>query len=179
MFGLFSKKNPPASLQAELVRQADQNAQAFFYISSKGHIPPSPDFQHDPVKCDSQLDREKLIASINETIEVHNLLAKDSASQIEAINSMARSIATNGAKNKYQDASSFLLAMLSSIDKISKTYYKDFPESKDLFEMVNQLAKIVSPGLESIFGNEYPSTLRQLYTHVSSLLESWKANRNF
>jgi len=179
MFGLFSK-NPPAALQNELGRQASQASQAFFYISTKQHVVPSPSFKDDPVDCSSEQDRQKLIETINRIIEANGLLLNNEiAAQSEVINSLVRTNAAMGALDKFDDAAVFLLALLQCVNTVGRTYYKEFPESKALFKLVNQLAKVASPALVDVFGDDYPNNLRKLFPHVSSLLESYRANSNF
>jgi hypothetical protein len=179
MFGMFSKNKPPLSLQNQLGRQANQSAQLFYYIVEKGQVPPPDADPGSPVRGSNPEDRKQLISRISEIIENENLLLLDTESKSSALNGLTTSMYSSIPLDRITDAAILMLATLSSVDTVARIYYRDYPDYAPLFGLVNQLAKTMGPAVRVIFGDDYPNDMRKLFPHVSSLLESYKANSNF
>lgn len=179
MFGLFTKK-PSHEIQNSLGKQAANITQSFSYVFQHKMIPPNDGNIDNSIRLDSDEDssllRDRFIELIN-----NNFLARMAFEEkTQVLNHLAKDIfLSEEPPERYLDGAVFLLTTLNSADTITRVYYRDYPEYRPLLEMVNQLAKVVVPTLEVIFHNDIPNELRQVFPHVSSLIEQYRANSNF
>jgi len=176
MFGFFGKK-PPADLENALGQQGYKVAQNFFYVVQKGQIPPHQAHERNPITLSSDVDRSALVEKFIEVLNHNKLHHLDTDEKLEAINAIALDTLGGGKiPERIMDGALFLTTTLSFVDMIARVYYRDYPEHKPLFEMVNQLAKVIPPALDRIFDNDIPKELRETFPHVSSLIEQNRAN---
>lgn len=176
MFGLFTKK-PPADLQNALGLQGHSVSESLSYVIQWGQLPPHQAYESNPICVDDKADQNSLTELFIEVVTKNGLAHVDTDERLEAINNLAREILAPGqVPERIMDGVLFLLTSLNSVDTIARIYYRDFPEYRPLFDMVNQLAKIVPPALDRIFKDDVPTELREAFPQVSGLIEQYRSN---
>ena len=162
--------NPDSETLQMVSRHAASAAQFCMYIYQKNAIPPKDG--EEPVYLNEGSNKEKIVSVIENIISA-NKLDEDGAT--DRINALVLEEKNNPTENFYENALG-LVTMINVINGICKMYYADYPKSKKLLDIVNQLAKITSPALIKVFGNYPPNSIRKSWPHISSIFEHYKAN---
>jgi len=174
MFGLFAKK-PSKDLQNKLGKQGYMVSQVMFHITQKNEFPPPQLHQNNPVRLSNKEELNSVLEGLKTIITEYGLIDIPSQDKNLKINQLAQE--NSNTPDRITDSVMLLLTSLNSADTIARVYYRDFPEHKPLLEMVNQLAKILTPAIDIMFGNDVPTEVRQAFPHVSSLIEYYRANK--
>ncbi len=171
---LFSHK-PSREMQKSLGRQAELAARAFMYLYTHRACAP-PDGKE---KIDLSIDetRQSLVNSIIARIQSAGLEDANREERSKIINTMAKEDAANQDKisRELLDAG-MLITIMNSVNEITHQYYEVYPDFQPLFELVNNLAKLVPPGLAVIFGDDLPIEIRRSFPRLSVLFEQNRAH---
>lgn len=172
MFGLFDNKNPSRADFNEINEAAKHPAMLMNYIKIKKSIPASDKLED--IQLNIEENRLKVVDCFNKIISDYSM---DSVTDLE---SLLLGLTLDSRKGKhdplYDDSLAFLVNA-DTINNICKIYYKEFPESDKLLEVVNHLAKIFPPAYIVIFGESMADTHRKIWPFLSNIFEHYKTHK--
>jgi|GEM_PF-2332657 len=171
MFGF--RDNPDSATSNELGRQAYQASQFMTYIVLKKSLPPNKG--EEALSLEDPSIKEGIIKCFDQIIADNRL---DEVLQPEATDIINRiSIeASGGGKSQLYENTLALIAVMNSINCVAKIFYVDFPKSKKLFTLVNDMTKACMPALEVVFLGDLKTSYRNIWPHLSSIFEAYRAN---
>jgi len=171
MFGFGN--NPDSETSNELGRQAYQASQFMTYIQLKNSLPPNKG--EEPLSLEDENSRTEIIKCFDTIIENNNLDVVLQPSATEKINSLAIKASKGGESQLYENTLA-LMTVMNSINGVAKMFYVNFPKSKKLFSLVNEMTKTCMPAISIIFGGHLKSSYRIIWPHLSSVFEAHRAN---
>ena len=170
MFGFGN--NPDSATYNEYARQAHHAVQFLFYMETKETLVPK-DKEQEVFSFKSSDDKAKIIKQFDQIVHELALPENQHPNGTEIINSKL-----SEAKNKddfYENVYG-LIVILNTVNYIAHAYYRNYPKSKKMLELVNILAKSSGRVLELIFQDNLNSETRKAWPHLSSLFEHYKSN---
>ena len=170
MFGLGN--NPPSELSNELGRQAHSMCQMMYYIQVKKTLVPRPS-DDSPVSLTDTASRNDVLKCFDGILIENNFLEAGEVTRRDKVNELA--LAVNQDTPQLYENTLTLLAALNWINFCFRCYYRDYPKSKKLFTLTNELAKICAPGIGLVFQDGLPEAYRKMWPYLSSIVEQNRA----
>ncbi len=171
MFGFGN--NPDRETCSVLRRQSHNMAVYFSYIFIKNCIPPKDG--EDAISLNNEKDKQDLVESINLIINQNDLNTVECGNLTGKINELCLHADEVTTSRIYENALS-LITMMNGVDCIAKIYYLDYPKSKKLFSLLNDLAKVCCPALIKVFDGTLQEKHREIWPHLSCIFEAYRAN---
>jgi hypothetical protein len=172
MFGFGN--NPPSDIYEELARTAYNMGQLMSYIQIKKTLVPRTR-QESPIDLTDSVLREQVIACFKSLVSEHALLDLSTFERRDILNDLAVTAAEEKDTPQIYENTLTVLVAMNWMDFCFRTYYDDYPKSKKLFELTNQLTKLAIPAVELVFCDGYPEDYRRIWPHLSSVMEQYRA----
>ena len=172
MFGFGN--NPPTDIYEELARTAHSMAQLMFYIQIKKTLVPRTR-QETPIDLTDHASREQVTRYFEMLVSDHGLLDLSAFERRDILNDLAVTAAEDKDTPQIYENTLTVLVAMNWMDFCFRTYYEDYPKSKKLLELTNQLTKQAIPAIELIFCDGYSENYRRMWPHLSSVMEQYRA----
>lgn len=166
MFGLGN--NPPSEVFDELGRQAYSISQWMAYIQINNTLVPRAE-EESSLSLNNISDRYDIQKCFDEIVTDNNLLEVEELFRRDLINEIALSV-NQDTPQLYENTLRVLVA-LNWINYCFKCYYQDYPKSKKLLTLTNELAKVCVPAINLIFQEGLPESYRKIWPYLSSIME--------
>jgi|TARA_B110000211_G_C13865200_1_gene458345 hypothetical protein len=171
MFGFGN--NPPNDIYEELARTAHNMAQLMSYIQVKKTLVPRTR-QETPIDLTDRASREQIIECFETLVSEHALLDLRAIERRDILNDLALKMSQDKDTPQIYENTATVLVAMNWIDFCFRTYYEDYPKSKKLLELTNQLTKLAIPAIELVFCDGYPENYRRMWPYLSSVMEQYR-----
>lgn len=172
MFGFGN--NPPADVCNALGKTALQTTQLMAYIQIKKTLVPRTR-EEIPIDLTDSNSRQEVVQYFDTLIHENSLFDLNQIERRDILNELAVKVSQDMDAPQIYENTLTLLVSMNWIDFFVKTYYEDYPKSKKLLELVNQLTKVAIPAIELTFCDGYPERYREMWPHLSSVMEQHRA----
>ena len=173
MFGLFAKR-PPREEQIILAKSAGAADELSMHlIQHRSFLPRSDKPRPD---LDDEADRQEIVDAIIGKIEMLDLESAPENAKTGILGAHLEDIMRDPNLPVVEDDAGFALYIMNGINVMYRRYRELYPKYRPLYEMLNQLAKIVPGGFRVVFGDDLPPQVRKAFPHFSIMFEENRAN---
>jgi hypothetical protein len=164
-------------MQKSYVEQANKLVKIVSYAEKYKSFPPKDGFEAVPLN-DAQ-NRKAITSEVSLLIENYGLEKVSQSHNFSDFNKIIMEIALAGEKsnNTYRHVAGVIIATINVFEKIAGDYHKLFPKSKEMFEMVNTLGKLIMPIMNDLYDGDMPLSFRKTFPRSSSIFENYIASR--